>query len=94
MESKSKSFVLVVHNVAANLLFEKSLGLENQGKPHSLSLSGVKAERAAEMRYFSWKKISWLCLLTFAVLTDKKLMFFLSCHGQGRCAEVTLGDTV
>lgn len=52
VESKSNIFVLVMNNAAANLLFAKSLGLENQGEPHSLSPDGVRKQRAAEMRLF------------------------------------------
>lgn len=86
-------FVLVIHNVAANLLFEKSSELENQEELHSLSLSDVRKQRAAEVRLFFLGKC--LCLLSFGVLTDPCCCaapgkFCVLCTG----AEVAFGDVV
>lgn len=90
VESKSNIFVLVVHNGAANLLFAKILGLENQGEPHSLPPDDVRKQRAAEMRFFfCWENV---CASQVLLCSTRDV----SCpvHGQGRRAEAARGDAV
>lgn len=94
VESKSNIFVLVMQNAAANLLFAKSLGLENQGEPHSLSPDDVRKQRAAEMRFFFFFFFCWENVCASQVLLCSTRDVSCPVHGQGRCAEVARGDVV
>lgn len=86
-ESKFNIFLQFMHNVAANLLFEKSLGLQNH------ILSYVKKQRGAEMRFFFPVPVKFCCLSWSLQLCSTRDVL-CPVQGWGRCAEVALGDLV